>query len=101
MQTPPTTDDLPAIARSIGVSDEAMALCLDAELIDLHLDIFIPVRLWGYDILREHRPPFGGHFFGHLDLPRMIAGGSTRACGRSPPTRSARPKVGCARSTGT
>lgn len=75
MQTPPTTDDLPAIARSIGVSDEAMALCLDAELIDLHLDIFIPVRLWGYDILREHRPPFGGHFFGHLDLPRMIAGG--------------------------
>lgn len=69
MQTPPAVAEVP------GVSDEALALCRSIEVIDLHLDTFIPVRLWGYDIFRAHRPPFGGHFFGHLDLPRIKDGG--------------------------
>lgn len=62
-------------AAAIGVSEEALALCHAVELIDLHLDTFIPVRLWGYDLFRAHKPPLGGHFFGHLDLPRLIDGG--------------------------
>ncbi len=62
-------------ADALGVSTEALTLCRDLELIDLHLDTFIPVRLWGYDVFAPHKPPFGGHFFGHLDLPRMIEGG--------------------------
>lgn len=73
MQTPPIDDEKRAAA--LGVSIAAIALCREAEIIDLHLDTFIPVRLWGYDLFRAHKPPFGGHFFGHLDLPRMIDGG--------------------------
>lgn len=46
-----------------------------AEVIDLHLDTFVPVRLAGYDPLRWHRPFLGGRFFGHADLPRLRAGG--------------------------
>lgn len=67
--------DLPALAESLGISPEAAALSREVEIIDLHLDTFIPVRLWGYDLFRANRPPFGGHFFGHLDLPRLIDGG--------------------------
>lgn len=50
------------------------------ELIDLHIDTFIPVRLWGYDLHRRHRGgPLGGRFFGHLDLPRLVEAGITGA----------------------
>ncbi len=73
MQTPPA--DIDALAARLGVGPAAAALSREVEIIDLHLDTFIPVRLWGYDITRSHRPPFGGHFFGHLDLPRIEDGG--------------------------
>lgn len=57
------------------VSAEARALAREAELIDLHLDTFIPPRLWGYDPLTDHaKPLLGGRFFGHADLPRMDEG---------------------------
>jgi membrane dipeptidase len=57
------------------VSAEARALAREAEFIDLHLDTFIPPRLWGYDPLADHaKPLFGGRFFGHSDLPRMDEG---------------------------
>ncbi len=76
MQTPAMqTPDPRALAERLGISEDATALCHAIEIIDLHLDTFIPVRLWGYDIFRAHRPPFGGHFFGHLDLPRATEGG--------------------------
>jgi membrane dipeptidase len=46
------------------------------ELVDLHVDTFIPQRLWGYEPLERHRGgPLGRHFFGHLDVPRMLDGG--------------------------
>ena len=59
---------------------EALALCQDADIIDLHLDIWIPKRLWGYNPNRQHRRAwFGRHFFGHTDLPRMQKAGYTGA----------------------
>lgn len=72
-------DDL-ATARRLGVSDAAMALCRDADIVDLHVDTFIPPRLWGYDPLARHgRGLLRGHFFGQLDLPRMQEGGMSGA----------------------
>lgn len=57
------------------VSAEARAIAREADLIDLHLDTFIPPRLWGYDPLSDNRKPlFGGRFFGHSDIPRMDEG---------------------------
>ncbi len=66
-----------AIAERLGISTDAVALCHDAELVDLHIDSFIPPRLYGYDLQRRHERPLlpGGRFFGHLDLPRMFEGG--------------------------
>lgn len=55
------------------VSSEAHALCRSADLIDLHVDTFIPMRLFGYDPFRHHRGP--GWLFGQWDLPRAAASG--------------------------
>lgn len=75
-----TTTYIPRTAAQLGVSDRALELCLDADLIDLHIDTFIPVRLWGYDILTHHyNGPLAGRFFGHLDVPRMQEQGVTGA----------------------
>ena len=64
------------LAERLQVSSEAVTLCREAELIDLHLDTFIPHRLWGYDWFERHRGgPLGRHFFGHLDWPRLADGG--------------------------
>jgi membrane dipeptidase len=72
-------DDV-ATARRLGVSDAAMALSRSADIVDLHLDTFIPPRLWGYDPLTKHgKGVFRGHFFGQLDLPRMEEGGLSGA----------------------
>jgi membrane dipeptidase len=50
------------------------------EIIDLHLDIFIPHRLWGYDMFNHNTMhPFGRHFFTHSDIPRMQKGGYSGA----------------------
>jgi membrane dipeptidase len=68
------------LALSLGCSLEAVQLARRSELIDLHIDTFIPPRLWGYDIFKRHRRALGGrHFFGHLDLPRMQEGGLSGA----------------------
>ena len=67
-------------AAQLGVSQRALDLCLDADLIDLHIDTFIPVRIWGYDVTKRHGlGVLRGHFFGHLDLPRMDEQGVTGA----------------------
>lgn len=79
MHAPPHEDDA-ARATRLGVSAEAVALCRACDLIDLHIDTFIPPRLWGYDPATRHKGgPFGGRFFGHLDLPRMAEGHMTGA----------------------
>jgi membrane dipeptidase len=64
------------VARRLGISEAAVQLCRDCDVIDLHVDTFIPPRLWGYDPLVRHRGgPLGRHFFGHMDLFRMADGG--------------------------
>ena len=68
------------LARRLGCSEEAVRLARDSELIDLHIDTFIPPRLWGYDPLAAHRSALLGRWwFGHLDLPRMVEGGLSGA----------------------
>ena len=68
------------LAAALGVTEDAVALLRTAELVDLHVDTFIPPRLWGYDPLRRHgRGLLRGRYFGHLDLPRMIECGVTGA----------------------
>lgn len=67
------------VAREAGVPREAVELTWACEVFDLHLESFIPPRLWGYDLLRRNRAPLGGWFFGHLDVPRALDGGLTGA----------------------
>lgn len=68
-----------SLASRIGVSIAAVQLVRESEMVDLHLESFVPTRLWGYDLHREHRPWPGGHYFGHADIPRVIKGGVTGA----------------------
>lgn len=68
------------VARRVGVSRDAVALVRASEVIDLHLESFIPPRLFGYDLARRHdRHWLRGRFFGHLDFPRALDGGLTGA----------------------
>lgn len=61
-----------AWARSLGISREAVDLYLDSEVVDLHNDVYVPARLYGYDVHRRHRPRlWRSAFFGHTDLPRL------------------------------
>lgn len=67
---------VPEVAAALGVSEEAVQLTRDCEVVDLHLDTFIPHRLWGYDWFSRHPGgPLGRHFFGHVDWPRLADGG--------------------------
>ncbi len=71
-----TPDD--ALAKRAGVSLEAVQLLRSSEVIDLHIESYIPPRLWGYDLAKRHGTgPSGGRFFGHLDFPRAVDGGLT------------------------
>ena len=68
------------LATWLGCSSEAVELCRDAGVVDLHLDTFIPPRLVGYDPLKAHGiGPLGGRFFFQADLPRLSAAGVTTA----------------------
>jgi membrane dipeptidase len=74
----PTPDE--EVARRVGVSLDAVQLVRDAEVVDLHLESYIPPRLFGYDLFARHdRHWLGGWFFGHLDFPRALDGGLTGA----------------------
>lgn len=68
------------VAARWNVSQGAVDLIRASDAIDLHLDTFISWRLAGYDILRKHvGGPFGRHFVGQADLPRLTEGGYTGA----------------------
>ncbi len=74
---PPLSSDTDLAARA-GVSLEAVQLLRGTEVIDLHIESFIPPRLWGYDLRKRHGTlALGGRFFGHLDFPRALDGGLT------------------------
>jgi len=66
-----------------GLSRMARELISNAGLIDLHVDTYIPYRLFCYDIFRRHRgEPLLGLIplpFGHLDLPRIKESGLSGA----------------------
>lgn len=73
--------DPEAWARALGVSRDAVDLWLDADVIDLHCDLEVPVRLFGYDPNRRHGPwtrvmPF----FFHTDYPRLREASFTGVC---------------------
>lgn len=60
------------------MSREACELLIDAHFVDLHCDVEVPARLFGYDPAVAHGPwrrvvPF----FGHTDFPRMLEAGMT------------------------
>ena len=62
------------------VSQVALDICHHSDILDLHLDIWIPKRLFGYNPDAKHRSAwFGRHFFGHSDIPRMKEAGYTGA----------------------
>ncbi len=72
--------DAEAWANELGVSQAALALYLDSEVVDLHLDSFIWARIFGYDLGKPHaRPPLGGWFLGHADFPRVREAGLAAA----------------------
>ncbi|MBI4818130.1 MAG: membrane dipeptidase [Deltaproteobacteria bacterium] len=62
------------------VSSEALDVLRRSDFIDLHLDSYIPMRFYGYDLTKRHGrgPPFG-FCYGHADLPRLLEGGLTGA----------------------
>jgi membrane dipeptidase len=65
--------DPAAWARELGISEEAVALYLASEVIDLHVDGFIWQRILGRDVTKRHNPwfPIVGISLGHADLPRL------------------------------
>lgn len=71
-------DDPAGWATATGVSREACELLATSDFVDLHLDLEVPVRLFGYDPARRHRAwtrPLP--FFGHTDYPRLCEAGFT------------------------
>lgn len=69
-----------ALAQQLGVSRDAVHLARGGDFLDLHVDSFIPLRLWGYALERRHpRHVLGGRFFGHLDFPRAVDAGLSGA----------------------
>ncbi len=76
MPLPEHPPEVSVLARRLEVSREAVELLRAFPTIDLHLDSFIPSRLWGYDLLRRHGPGlFRGRFFGQLDFVRALEAG--------------------------
>ncbi len=68
------------LARVLGISEEAVRLHHDCEVIDLHVDSFIWTRVFGYDLRRRHGPGlFGGDFLSQADFPRILEAGVTGA----------------------
>jgi membrane dipeptidase len=63
-------------ASTGGVSEEARALAFGSDIIDLHVDTFIPIRTFGWNLMKRHGLGIlRGHFLGHLDIPRIRDGG--------------------------
>lgn len=70
--------DDPTLAQRAGVSVEAVQLLRSCDVVDLHVESSIPLRLWGYDLTARHNLGWlGGRFFGHLDFPRALEAGLT------------------------
>jgi membrane dipeptidase len=61
-----------------AVSDEARAILARSDVIDLHLDLEVPVRVYGYDpTVRHATNTIAPMFWGHTDYPRLREAGFT------------------------
>jgi membrane dipeptidase len=59
-------------AEQLKISAEAVHLYLDSEVVDLHNDHYVPVRLYGYNPHKRHGLGLTrGYFVGQSDLPRL------------------------------
>jgi len=59
---------------------EAQALCRKAIVVDLHVDMILQRRLFGYDLLKCHGAGWRGQpLFWHTDIPRMLEASYTCA----------------------
>jgi membrane dipeptidase len=58
------------------IAAEAREVHDAALIVDLHCDLLLPIKLFGWDWQRRHRPnPLpGAPLFGHCDLPRLREG---------------------------
>ena len=76
MHQPIVTQDASELSKKLNVSLEAIHLSRASDFIDMHIDTFIPARLWGYNPLKKNKNwLLGRHFFSHLDLHRLKNGG--------------------------
>ncbi len=68
-------------ASALGTTVEAVELWLDAHVVDLHNDVEVPVRLFGYDPSVRHGPwRRAMPFFRHTDYPRLREAAFTGVC---------------------
>ena len=59
-------------ASALGISTDAVQLYLDCQIIDLHNDLYVPARLYWFNVHRRHQPGlFGARFTNQSDLPRL------------------------------
>src|SRR3954467_6291280 len=71
----PQEEDPQARAARLGVSEQALALHDDSDVIDLHVDSFIWRRTFGYDFRRRHAAFTAGVMLSQFDLPRAREAG--------------------------
>lgn len=61
-----------------NIPQEVSAFHADQIVVDMHVDMILQHRLFGYDVSKFHRPWFRRQpFFRHADVPRMVEGGYT------------------------
>jgi membrane dipeptidase len=61
-----------AWAKKLDISDEAIAIYLDSDVVDLHIDTFIWTRQLGYDLTKRHGlGVLRGRLGYQVDLPRI------------------------------
>lgn len=71
---------VPRLAARLGVSEAAVELARASELVDMHVESFLPMRLYGYDFRARHDLGWlRGWLFGHFDVPRALDGGAKGA----------------------
>lgn len=65
-------------ARTWSVSREAVEIIATSDVIDLHLDLEVPVRVYGYDpAVRHATTTVSPMLWGHTDFPKLRAAGFT------------------------
>lgn len=74
MASAPELDLSSTWAHDLGISDHAVDLYLNSDVIDLHVDSFIWTRCFGYRLDRHHGPGLlRARYFNQVDIPRIRA----------------------------